>query len=139
MQHLETTYFLNQAIWCVFMFFVMYITIKRKIIDKNIEIANNRKYILNDYIYMSNKLLLFSHDIENKSEKLNKIKIKNIKAQEKLLEKLTCKMRFSDIKIRNKKTISKELLKNSTKKDQNINKKINELKKTIKLYLAYKK
>jgi hypothetical protein len=117
----------------------MYITIKRKIIDKNIEIANNRKYILNDYIYMSNKLLLFSHDIENKSEKLNKIKIKNIKAQEKLLEKLTCKMRFSDIKIRNKKTISKELLKNSTKKDQNINKKINELKKTIKLYLAYKK
>ena len=131
MQHLETTYFLNQAIWCVFMFFVMYITIKRKIIDKNIEIANNIKYILNDYIYMSNKLLLFSHDIENKSEKLNKIKIKNIKAQEKLLEKLTCKMRFSDI--------SKEILKNSTKKNQNINKKINKLKKTIKLYLAYKK
>lgn len=139
MQHLETTYFLNQAIWCVFMFFVMYITIKRKIIDKNIEIANNRKYILNDYICMSNELLLFSHDIENKSEKLNRIKIKNIKAQEKLLERITCKIRFSDIKSRNKKTISKKLLKNSTKKDQNINKKINELKKTIKLYLAYKK
>lgn len=139
MQHLETTYFLNQAVWCVFMFVIMYITTRKKIINKNNEIVNRRKYILEDYIIMSNKLLAFSYKLDYKNEKLNKVKLKNIERQKKLLEIIKCNISLNNIKNRNKKMINKKSLINSIDKNQNMNKKLNELKKTIKLYLRYKK
>ncbi len=64
MPHLDLTYCLNQSLWCIFTFSLIYFTAGQHFFNKFNKALNDRKEIVNCYIHSSKKILTKAQQIE---------------------------------------------------------------------------
>ena len=144
MPHLDLTYFLNQSLWCISIFLLVYFTAGKYFSSKLFNGLNNRKKVIYYHIYDSKKLFSKIKQINEKIEYFkNNLKV-DVKRREKQLRSkiFYFKVQYSDLlreEIVNK-NIAHKIFLNKIKKIliKDLNKEFINLEDDLNRYLFYK-